>query len=362
MKRFLKISALSLAAILGFAACDNDEFVYVPEEPQVEIINSDIIFDANGGTGTVTVKAEGSISATCTSEWCSVSASGNTITATAQPNYGLDGRAAQILVTCNNQVTKLTAQQTGMVFTYVDAQYVVEMAGGDIVINGNSTLPTTYEADDWIKVDNGLGAYLLTIGKNDSGDTRTGTVKISAGDVSATITIVQKFDRDFSGEYTFWRYKSSSETDANHVSADVTITRDANDPDLYNVTGWNGVTIPLHFDATRNQLYIENVVYYGQYTDGNYLYGCKNFVNDSGGSYLSYTTGNANYYTWFDFEYVGGKYNILFNNDPPTSSYMESTGFTIYTFTVAPDSGTAPATANRVSSIWIVRRPQFLGK
>ena len=361
MKRFLKIYALSLAAILGFAACDNDEFVYVPEEPQINILQSDILFDANGGTGTVKIDAQGSVSVSTSSSWCSASVSGNTITVIAEPNPTLEGRAAQIIATCNGVDTKFTAQQTGMIFSYVDQQYVVEMAGGDIIINGKSTIPTTYEADDWIKVDNGLGSYLISVGRNDSGDSRTGTVKISAGDISATITIVQKFDRDFSGEYTFWRYKSSSETDANHVSADVTITRDANDPDLYNVTGWNGVTIPLHFDATRNQLYLENCTYFGQYTDGNYLYGCKNFVSGSS-NYLSYTVGNENYYTWFDFEYVDGKYNILFNNTPPSSSYDESTGFTIYTFTVAPDSGTAPATANRVTSIWIVRRPQFLAK
>lgn len=439
MKRFLKISVLSLAAILGFAACDNDEFVYVPEEPQIEVITSDILFEAMGGTGSVTVEAKGSISATCASEWCSVSVSGNTITATAEPNPGLDGRSAQIVVSCNNKETILTAQQKGMGFSFQDAEYIIPMRGADIVLEGSSSLPTTYEAPDWIEVDNGLGAYLISIGPNDTGAERkgsvvitagemaatltftqivftfvdqtfefginggtidvvgtssmpvtvtadswitatktddgykltvgentagaqrTGTFVITAGDVSATITIVQKYDRDFSGTYTFWRYKSSTETDANHVSATVTITRDAKDPNLFNVTGWNGITIPMHYDATRNQLYIENCVYLGKYSDGNYLYACKNYRTDSS-NYLNYAVGNPNYYTWFDFEYVDGKYNILFNNAPPASSNTESTGFTIYTFSVAPDSGVALATANRVASIWIVRRPQFIGE
>ena len=439
MKRFLEISVLALAAVVGFAACQKDEFVYVPEQPQVEVTESDILFDANGGTGSVTIKAKGSVTATCKSEWCSVAVSGNTITATAKPNTGLKGRSAQILVTCNGQVTKLTAQQTGMGFSFMDQEFTVPMTGADIVLEGKSTLPSTFEADDWIEVNNDLGVYTLSIGpnatgaerkgsvvisagdmsatisltqvvftfvdqsfelginggtvevtgtssmpvtvtadswitasqtadgyklvvgENTSGAQRTGTFVIAAGEITATITIVQTYDRDFSGTYTFWRYKSATESEANHVSAEVTITRDAKDPNLFNVTGWNNVTIPLHFDAARNQLYIENCVYFRQYSDGNYLYGCKNYRTDTS-NYLNYTVGNPNYYTWFDFEYVDGKYNIKFNNAPPTASNTESTGFTIYTFTVAPDSGIALATANRVASIWIVRRPEFIGK
>ena len=122
MKRTSSISVLALAAALTFVACEEEEFVYVPEEPQIEILESDIIFDAIGGTGSVTVNAKGNMTASCTSDWCSASVSGNTLNVTATTNYGLDGRAATIILTCNGQDTKVTAQQTGMVFSYVDSE------------------------------------------------------------------------------------------------------------------------------------------------------------------------------------------------------------------------------------------------
>lgn len=348
---------MAIAAVLAFTSCEKEGFVYTPAVPQVEIIESAMIFDANGGTGSVSFTAKGSCNVSCTSSWCSASVSGNTLTVTAQPNSSLEGRAATIVITCNGQDTKVTAQQTGMVFSYLDSNFIVEMSGGQFVINGSSTFPTTYEADEWIEVSELLGNYIVTIGPNDSGDKRTGTLKISTGDITTTYTFVQKFERNFSGTYEMTRYTSSAETTLEKTT--VTLTRDSEDPDLYFIEGWKGFTIPIHYDVTRNQLYIVNTEYLGQYTDGNYLYICKNFVNSSGSGYLSYNTADS-YYTWFDFKYEGGKYSILFNNEPPTSSYAESTGFTIYTFSVAPDSGTAIATANRVSSIYVVRRPNFV--
>lgn len=357
MKRTSYISVLALAAALTFVACEEEEFVYVPEEPQIEILESDIIFDAIGGTGSVTVNAKGNMTASCTSDWCSASVSGNTLNVTATTNYGLDGRAATIILTCNGQDTKVTAQQTGMVFSYVDSEYIVEMNGGQFVINGKSSLPVTYQADEWISVDEMLGSFIVTVKGNDSGNKRTGTITISAGDVSAVYTVIQKFERNFSGTYEMSRFTSSSETTLEKTT--VTIRQDADDPDLYYVEGWKGLTFPLHYDVAKDQLYMENALYMGQHTDGNWLYACKNFVNSTGSSYLSYNTTEP-YYTLFDYKYENGKYSILFNDVPPTSSYSASTGFTIYTFSVSPDSGTAIASGNRVASVYVVRKPNFV--
>ena len=359
MKKIVKISALALFAIAGFVSCNEEEFVYVPEEPQLDIIESDILFDANGGTGTVTFDAKGSVTMTCNSDWCTASVSGNTLTVTADTNYGLDGRAATIILTCNGQDTKVTAQQTGMVFSYVDQTYVIEMAGEEFVLNGKSSFPTTYESDEWIKVDELLGNYIISVKRNDSGDKRTGTIKITSGDVTAVITIIQKFERDFTGTYEMQRFTSAAETTLEKT--EVTITRDSEDPDLYLVSGWNDIVFPLHFDVERNQLYLLNAEYLGQHTDGNYKYNIKQFVNSSGSGYVAYNQ-TDNYKTWFDFKLVDGKYSITFNDAPPSASYAASTGFAIYTFTVAPGSGTALASANRVTSLFTVRKPNFYQK
>lgn len=361
MRNIIKISAIALASVLALSACQKQEPVWQPKEPQITITESNILFDSNGGSGAIVFNAKGSVTLECKSEWCTATLVGNNRVDVTAPDYGgLDGRSAAILLTCNGETIKATAQQSGMVFSFVDKQVMVEMAGETFMIPGKSTKPITVTSDDWINcalVEQGL---LVNIGENQSGDNRHGTIRLTSGDVTATYSINQKFDRNFSGSYTLTRFTSTADTTTETL--DVTIIRSASDENQYYIQGYKTYgDIPLYFDAPTNKLYIENSSYLGQHTDGNYMYVVKNFINASGSGYVSYST-SASYRTWFTFKYEGGKYTLNLDPTPPSSSYAESTGFSVYTFTVAPDSGTAPATANRVANLCSVRKPVLAQK
>lgn len=355
MRNVIKYLSIALASLLAFSACQEEEPVWQPKEPQITITESNILFDSNGGTGYIVFNATGSVTVDCKSEWCTATVSGNRVEVTAPDYGGLDGRSATIALTCNGETVKVAAQQTGMVFSFVDKQIMVEMAGETFTILGKSSKTVTITSDDWIDCTLTDDGILVSIGENQSGDNRHGTIQVVSGDITSTISINQKFDRNFSGTYTLTRFTSTADTTTE--SADVTIVRDEEDENQYYIHGYKTFgDIPLYFDATTNKLYIENATYISQHSDGNYIYTVKNFINAAGSGYVSYST-SASYRTQFTFVYEGGKYTLKLDPTPPSASYTESTGFSLYTFTVAPDSGTAPATANRVSNLCSVRKP-----
>jgi len=351
MKRILYIAILASLTMLGFSSCKDEDIIY--DDP-FAISSSDVIFDANGGTGTIKVSSSSAITATSASDWATVSVSGNTVTVTADKNYSANGRASRITIKSGNETTYVTAQQRGIEFTYADQTYLVEMAGGTLDIVGKSTFPVECVCDaDWVKIQEVDGGYMLTIPFNDSGDSRSTTLIIQTGDMKSEYTIKQKFERNFSGTYDFMFYKSVSKTDANIVNCTAVITRDATDETKYylevqdpNSTVLDDVKIPVTFDQTQELLVIPNGTYVGQHTDGNYKYICVNYTNGAS-NYYSVGTG-TNYYVYFSYKMVDGKYQLsLFDSGAWFNRISQ--GFGVYTFTTAPD--VALATANKKSTL-----------
>lgn len=359
MKRILYFAA----AALMLAACNQKEPVATPDPVQISVVKSDVIFDALGGTGKITVSAKGSVKATSASDWCQVSVSGSDINVTAAQNDGLDGRASRITLECNGESIYLTAQQTGMTYTFNNTSYLVEMAGGEVDILGESTFEVSAGAQqDWINVNEIEGGYHITIPANDSGDKRVGTFTIKCKDVETVYTFTQKFDRNFAGTYKVDFFSSSAKTTAK--TADVTFRRDASDPDKYYISGFTPEgEVPIRFDAAQDMLIINNCQYIGTYgTDPLYEYICVNYATtDLASNYLGYTE-TAPYAIYFTYKYVGGKYTLeLHDSAPMFNTARKSTGFTFYTFTTAPGTA-ALATANRKSTILAVIFPTMTQK
>jgi len=346
MKRILYIAVLASMTMLGISSCKDLD---ICDDDALAVSSSDVIFDADGGTGTIVLSTSSSITASSASDWAKVSVSGNTVTVTADKNYSANGRASRITINQGNLTTYVTAQQRGIEFTFADQTILVEMAGGTVDIAGKSTFPVEYEAADWIKVTETESGYSLTIPFNDSGDSREGKFIVKTGDMKSVITIKQKFDRNFSGTYDFMYYKSTSKTDANIVNCTAVITRnDADETQYYleiqdpNSTVLEGVKIPVTFDQTQELLVIKNGTYVGQHTDDLYKYILVNYTNGAS-NYYSVATG-TNYYIYMSYKFVDGKYVLSVYNSGAWFS-RTSQGFGVYTFTTAPD--VALATANR---------------
>lgn len=347
MKKIFNIALVLLATAAVFSSCKKEEGYKYEKNTQVSVTKSDIIFDAKGGTGSITVAANGSFTAECKSDWCTTSVSGNIITVTAPEYKGLDGRSAAINITCNGQTVRITAQQSAMVFSFIDRQIDVPMAGAEFTISGKSTYDIEVLADDWIQYEAVEGGYALKVGVNTSGDNRQGYFIVQSGEAYAIYLINQAFDRDFSGTYAL---------SCAAGTATVNIKMKSGEEDTYIVSGMPYCDdFEMFYDVSKNLLCIPNGTYVGQHTDGNYKYICVSYSTLDGASgYYSVST-STNYWIWFDFSF-DGKYTItLYDSAKWFNQDRLSQGFTVYTFTTAPD--VALATANRKSSIVAIKQP-----
>lgn len=352
-----------LMAALMLSACNKEEVAGPKDNSHITVINSDIVFDALGGTGTIKVTdLDGQVSAVSASDWCQVSVSGDVVTVTADENHGLVGRASRITLTSGKKSAYIIAQQTGMEYSFINASYLVDMDGGEFTVSGISTFPVTVDQKpDWAKITEVDGGFKVVVGVNDSGDSRVGELVLKCGDVKTVYTVRQKFDRVFSGNYTLNYYTNSAKTAAQ--SLNVTFERDASDPDLYYIDGISaeGYKIPVKYDPAQEKLIIDNVKYLGPYADGLWEYTIVNYATlDLKSNYVSYST-DKKYFIYLTYKFNEGKYTLsLYNSAPMFNKDRVSTGFSLYTFTVG--EGNTLSSANRKNSILSVFYPEFSQK
>ena len=364
MKKILFSLALTAIGAIALVSCKPEPIVNpYAVEPAVKVIGSDVLFDAEAASGDIVVEAKGAIVAECKSDWCTVSVNGNKVTASVTDNMNLEGRSTPIVIRGQKDSTVVCAQQRGILVSFVDEQLVFEMNGGSDIIKGESSFPVTVETDsDWIKVEPTLGGFMVSVPFNNSGDARIGHVYIKLGDMVTTYTINQKFDRDFSGDYSIFFYTNATKSASK--TFDVTITRSKTDSKSYSLEGIpNATPIPMTYDDVNGRLIIENGTYLGQYNASEYLYACVYYTNlEETSNYYNVSTGNPNYYIYFNFEMdENGKYKMtLYNSAPMFNVERRSQGFYVYTFTTPP---TEPlATANKKTTIWMVRNPVITQK
>lgn len=358
----MKKIILFLAAAALLSACGKDDVR--PETPSaIGIVKSDIVFDALGGTGTIKLAdLDGQVTAVSASDWCQVSVSGDVVTVTATENHALVGRASRITLKSGSKSAYVIAQQTGMEYSFINASYLVEMAGGAADISGASTFPVEISTEaDWIKATAVDGGYRLVISANDSGNSRVGTFIIKCGDVETVYTIRQKFDRVFSGEYKLDYYTSSAKSSSKTLN--VTLERDAEDLDLYYISGISPENhrIPVKYDPATELLFIKNCDYLGPCGEGLWEYTIVNYATkDFKSNYVAYST-DERYNIYFSYEYKGGKYTLsLYNSAPMFNKDRTSTGFSLYAFSVG--EGNTLNKDNRKGTIVSLYFPTFSQK
>ncbi|MCQ2118116.1 MAG: hypothetical protein MJY76_08280 [Bacteroidales bacterium] len=371
MKKLLYFMAIAIIGAVTLVSCGKDEGTNpYAKESKIKVISSDVLFGPNAASGEVVLELQdvSTMEIECKSTWCNVlppnaGYSGNvTCTVNVEDNIGLEGRTAPVIFRGDKDSVIVCVQQQGIQYTFSDEELVFEMNGGTQVISGESSFPVTVEKDEeWITVSEILGGYQVSVPFNNSGDARQGHVYIKLGDIVTTYTINQKFDRDFSGEYSIFFYTNAAQTSSK--TFDVTITRSATDSKAYTMEGiTNASPIPLRFDDVNNQLIITNGSYLGQYSTTEWIYACVYYSTlDGASNYYSVST-STNYDIYFNFEMnQDGKYIITLHNSAPLFNVQRvSQGFYVYTFTTPPTE--ALATANKKTTLWMVRQPVITQK
>lgn len=195
MKKIFSIIAL-LAGVTMFTSCGEDDATYTAPTP-LEVSNVEVLFESQGGTGTITVNSSAALEATTSSTWLTLAVEGNKVTATATANPTLDGRSAKISLKAGGAETTVTATQKGSVYGIAGGtEYTISDT-----LNAYVYIPVVQDAGvtvksltDWLKASYNAEADQIEVvaASNDEETPRVGYVAFETGVVKDTITITQQ--------------------------------------------------------------------------------------------------------------------------------------------------------------------------
>lgn len=220
----------------------------------------------------------------------------NQIELVAQDNDEADPREGIVKVTMGDYTDELVVTQKGILFELEKETLATkndEKETFEITVN-HSRAVTVESNDDWITVKWNAQKNLLTcvVAANTTGWKRTGTVTLSSGPSTKTITISQAdFAKDILGDFYLWF--SQSATEAKWAYLPVTLTATSID---FTLEGTE-FSIPISFPNGTEEPYliqVEDEPYIGKYSD----YPC----------YLAFDAYNYNLfnrYPQYFFQYCG---------------------------------------------------------
>lgn len=190
MKKIFYIIILFAAGLIS--ACEK-ESSRTFEETQVEIKESNVVFTAAGGVGSIVVADdEKSVSVTSNESWCQVNVSGSTITVNVTPNLSMDGRTALVTLKSGEKVNYVPVSQEP-VYLHLDNYNGITFLGKGGVISFpyicDVEIPITVISEaSWLSGNASEGNINLTASLNtDFLNGRSATIKIVAGDNLASV-------------------------------------------------------------------------------------------------------------------------------------------------------------------------------
>jgi hypothetical protein len=152
-------------------------------------------FDSKGGTQDFHVYSDGkSYSVSVAPDWCRVEQKSGFFTVTCKQNYGAY-RDITLTVTADSKTTLVTIKQTEPVATYIRVNSNSVKINA---LNGKVEIPILTDGyawsysgiPSWISASQS-GKTLMIAAQDNTGNARSGNIRISSGDYSATITVAQ---------------------------------------------------------------------------------------------------------------------------------------------------------------------------
>lgn len=261
---------LILALCVCFTGCSDDDDDNVVK--QLKVIKSDVIFDYNGGTGSIEFSSQLPASVSSTEDWCKASLNNNTVAITVETNYRPESRSAMVIITSGDEKTSIPVYQDGekLITNLKDTQ--LSDKGEEVTFEYESILDVKVEGGDssWLTYTFGNGkltvkAAMLKVGE------RNATIKLIAGihEVSATFTQMKGID----GTYDCFADYNGQEG----APFGTCVIEETDKKGVYQITP-NGSTLDAPYVAKvrGNELVISFGQYLGMIDDANapYVYLC----------------------------------------------------------------------------------------
>lgn len=194
MKKILCLIVL-LAGVTMFTSCGKDDATYTAI-PKLDVSKAEVLFESNGGTGSITINTSSPVTATTESTWLTVSANGNVVTATAPVNGSLDGRSATIIIKAGDAQAIVTATQKGSVYG-INGGLEYELSD---TAQAKVSIPVVQSAGvsvtslaDWLTAsfNSETSTIEVVATSNDVEEPRIGYVAFQTGNVKDTLEIAQ---------------------------------------------------------------------------------------------------------------------------------------------------------------------------
>ena len=189
----MKGLSIFLAMLLLLAACKEIDEESNADGNGITVVRQDLAFDPQSRTGTLEFQANGTVSASLTSDWCTAVVNGNVVSVTVTDNMSIEGRVAILTLTNGRNSLKVPVQQRGMAMPALPmTRYHAENAGSKKMY----LLQHDFEAylsteENWIHPVLEGDSLTLTIDRNTTGQIRRGELAFSCAGVLDTLRIVQ---------------------------------------------------------------------------------------------------------------------------------------------------------------------------
>lgn len=332
---------MSALAIFAFTACEEEQPMYEVVET-VSVTSADLVFTPEGGTGTISFEAEGSVAASSSASWCSVAVSGSSATVTVSPYDGNSSRYSDIVLTCGEGSQKLCVHQYGRILAIEGLADIEEMSsdGGTVsfTVSSRNYTPDYGSDQDWIHLSFAEESLQVTIDPNQTPYTRYGEFYVG----SDTLSVSQLFKFDFDAQMAgTWLWSgTTTRTGSTPLSTEVEFANYDPETSTFEIlfsdmiTG-EQVAYPLYLDREDMTF----TMWGGQVLDQEtYYQGNRVYITT-----LVYAA-NYGYVTW------GSDYGIKFSlvYDEATGKYNTTTREDVGNWTTTIDDVSTPLTYSTI--------------
>lgn len=194
-KVFILFAMLGLVAVSSCNKENNDKLT---------LDKTEITFDANGGSQTVTATANAAVTAVSDQDWCTVTVNATKVIVEVAANDAAE-RTANVTVSCKTAKAVLTVKQSGMEGNLdgILSEVSAPTAGGKVSIGTFTTNvePQVTSPVDWITSEISGQEIFVNVAANTSGAERSAIVSVAAGALTKDVTVKQALDMGVTVEY-----------------------------------------------------------------------------------------------------------------------------------------------------------------
>lgn len=167
------------------------------KEDTLTLDKTEITFDANGGSQTVTATANAAVTAVSDQDWCTVTVNATKVIVEVAANNAAE-RTATVTVSCKTAKAVLTVKQSGMEGNLdgILSEVSAPTAGGKVSIGTFTTNvePQVTSPVDWITSEISGQEIFVNVAANTSGEERSAIVSVAAGALTKDVTVKQALD------------------------------------------------------------------------------------------------------------------------------------------------------------------------